>query len=71
MFLRKPIRPSNGESLPDTLQVHWSDLDDMSDLFTFQDAVTASASHARHVQQLGTVDHVVVWKPLLASLAKT
>lgn len=46
--------------IPDTLQVHWSDFDDVSDLFTLQDTVSSTSGHASHIQKLRTVDHMIV-----------
>lgn len=46
--------------LPDALQVHRADFHDMTDLLTLQDSIPSTAGHARNVEQLCTVDHVVV-----------
>lgn len=47
--------------LPDTLEVHRADLDDVSRLLTLQDTISAASCHASDIEQLGTVDHVVVF----------
>lgn len=49
------------ENIPNTLQVHGTDFDDMTDLFAFQNTVTTTASHAGDIEQFGAVDHVVVF----------
>lgn len=48
-------------NVPHALQVHRPNFDHMTDLFAFQDAITATTGHSSHVEQLGTVDHVVVY----------
>lgn len=40
--------------------MHRSDLDNVPHLFAFEDAVSSTASHPGNIQQLSTVDHVVV-----------
>lgn len=45
---------------PNTLQMHWPDLNNVPLLLTFQDAISASSGHSSNVEQLGSVDHVVV-----------
>lgn len=45
---------------PHALQVHRTNLDHMTDLFTLQDTVTTTASHTSDIEQLGTVDHMVI-----------
>ena len=50
-----------GRDLPNTLQVHRTDFDDMTDLFAFQDTITTTTSHAGDIEQFGAVDHVVVF----------
>ena len=49
------------ENTPDTFEVHRADLDDMSGLLALQDTITAASRHARHIEQLSAVDHVVVF----------
>ena len=46
--------------LPNTLQVHRSDLDNMSDFLAFQDAITPASGHASHIEQLCAINHVIV-----------
>lgn len=45
---------------PNTLEVHGSNFDDMSCLFTLEDAISAPSSHASNIEKLGTIDHVVI-----------
>lgn len=59
-------------NLPNALQMHGTNLDDMTCLFALQDPVSATSSHACHVQKLRPVDHVVIclsvsWKPSIIS----
>jgi hypothetical protein len=42
--------------------MHGANLDDVADLLALENAVAPAARHARHVQQLGAVDHVIVYK---------
>lgn len=48
------------DSIPNALQMHWADFDNMSGLFALQDTVTTSSCHAGNVQKLCTVDHVII-----------
>lgn len=41
--------------------MHRADLDNMSNLLALQNAVPSSSGHTSHIQQLGSVDHVVVY----------
>jgi hypothetical protein len=45
---------------PNSLQVHRANLHNMADLLALEDTVPTTSSHTSHVEQLGTVDHVVV-----------
>lgn len=47
-------------ALPDTLQVHWPDLDDVAGLFALEDSISPASGHASDVKQLGAVDEVVI-----------
>jgi len=46
---------------PDAFQVHRPNLDNMSGLLALENAVATSPRHAGDIQQLRTVDHVVVF----------
>jgi hypothetical protein len=48
--------------LPNSLQMHWSNLDDVSGLFTLQNTISASACHTGNVEQLGAIDHVIIYE---------
>lgn len=48
------------QDLPNALEVHGTNLDHVSDLFGFEDTVSSTSRHASNVQQLGTVDEMVV-----------
>ena len=52
----------NAERLdsPDAFEVHRTDLNDMTRLFTLQDTVSSASCHSCNVQKLGSVDHVVI-----------
>lgn len=45
---------------PDTLEMHWTNLDDVAGLLAFEYTIAAATSHTSHVEQLGTVDHMVI-----------
>ena len=47
-------------SIPDTLQMHRSNLDDMTCFLALENAITTTSGHSRNVQKLGTVDHVII-----------
>lgn len=61
----EPIRSwSNSQTvyqdLPDTLEVHWTNLHHMAQLLALQNAVTTATSHSCHVEELGTINHMVI-----------
>ena len=43
--------------------MHWTDLHDMARLLALQDTVATSARHTSDIQELRSVDHVVVLAP--------
>lgn len=49
------------EGDPDTLEVHRANLHNVADLLALENTVTASAGHASDVEQLGAVDHGIVF----------
>lgn len=49
-----------GVNIPDALQVHGANLDDVARLLTLQDTISSASGHTSYVQQLRSVDHVVV-----------
>lgn len=52
----------SSKDLPNTLQVHRANLHHMAQLLTLQDTVTATTSHPSHVEQLRTINHMVICK---------
>jgi len=48
---------------PYTLQVHRTDLDDVSRFLSFENAVSPPTGHLRHVQKLRSIYHVIVGPP--------
>lgn len=61
MLVDEPMSHALRENdIPDTLQVHWPDFDDVSNLFTLQDTVSSTSGHTSHIQELRTVDHMIV-----------
>ena len=48
------------DSLPDALQVHGANLHNVANLFALENTVASATRHASHIQELGTIDHVVV-----------
>jgi hypothetical protein len=55
-----PISSPEQGNLPNTLEMHGADLNDMARLLAFQYAVTPTSCHSRNIQKLGAVDHVIV-----------
>lgn len=53
-------RSSQLSNLPNSLKMHGSNLDHMSDLLALQDTVAATSGHTGHIEKLGAIDHVVV-----------
>lgn len=60
------VKPA-GRFLPDALEMHWSNLNDVPGLLALQDAVATASSHTGDVQKLGAIDHVIVWRNKLAT----
>lgn len=48
------------ECLPDTLEMHRSDLDHMSSLLTLKNTVATTTRHSSDIEKLGTINEVVV-----------
>jgi hypothetical protein len=55
-----PMSSPEQGNLPNTLEMHGADLNDMARLLAFQYAVTPTSCHSRNIQKLGAVDHVIV-----------
>ena len=53
----------NEDSLPYAFEVHWPNLDDIPNLFTFQNPVPTTSCHLRNIEKLRAVDHVIVLSP--------
>lgn len=49
------------ERYPNTLEVHWSNLDDIPNLLALQDAIAPASCHIGDVQQLGPINEAVVF----------
>ena len=47
---------------PDTLQVHWSNFDNVSHFLALQDTISSPSGHTCNIQKLRAVDHVVICK---------
>jgi hypothetical protein len=59
----RPVKKLNSqrvESLPNAFQVHGSDLHHILLFFRLQNSVTATTSHARYVEELGAVYHMII-----------
>lgn len=48
---------------PDSFQVHWSNFDDMSCFFAFQNTVSSPSRHSSYVEQFCSINHVVIFSP--------
>lgn len=48
-------------NIPNSLQMHGTDLDNVTDLLALENAIPTTTCHACHVQQLGAVDHGIVY----------
>lgn len=46
--------------LPNTLQVHGANFDNVTRLLALENSITSSSCHPSDIEQLRTVDHVVV-----------
>jgi len=46
--------------------MHWTDLDNLAILLSFQQAITATSCHVGDIQQFGTIDEAVVCAQSLA-----
>ena len=47
-------------ALPNALQVHRANFDDIACLFTLENSVASATSHTSNIQELGAIDHVVI-----------
>lgn len=47
-------------NLPNTLQVHRADLDNMSHFFGLENTISSAAGHACNIQKLGPIDEVII-----------
>lgn len=46
--------------IPDTFQMHRANFHHMAKLFALENSVTSTTGHASYIEQLCTIDHVVV-----------
>lgn len=46
--------------IPDTFQMHWANFHNMAKLFALENSITSTAGHASYIEQLCTIDHVVI-----------
>lgn len=56
-------------NIPDTLEMHGSNLDNVAHFFALENAISSTAGHTSYVQELRAVDHVVVCKRVLVGLS--
>ena len=56
------------EAIPHALEVHRTDFDHVSHLFTLQNAIATTTCHACYVQQLRAVDEVIIYRIQISSL---
>jgi len=52
---------------PDAFQVHWADFDYVFEFLALENTVSSSAGHACYVEELGAVDHMVIFTSSNAS----
>lgn len=50
----------NNPHLPHALEMHWANLDHMSDLLALENTISPTTGHAGDIEELGAIDHVVV-----------
>ena len=46
--------------LPNAFQVHWADFDNVLLLLALEDTVSSTTGHSCNVQELGSIDHMVI-----------
>lgn len=65
LFLSVPLKKNGtvARNSPDAFQMHRTNLHYMSSLLALENTVTTTPRHASNVQQLRSVDHVVVFSP--------
>ena len=56
---RKLLKSRYGD-IPDALQMHGSDFDNLLMFLRLENSITSASCHAHYVQQLSAIDHVVV-----------
>ena len=49
-------------SIPDTLEMHWTDFDHMSSFLTFEYPISSTSSHSSDVKELRAVYHMIIYQ---------
>jgi hypothetical protein len=52
---------------PNTLEMHWANLDNVSHLFALENSIPTSTSHSRNVEKLGAIDHMVIYSEKIST----
>jgi hypothetical protein len=54
------INNSKNDNVPNTLQVHGSDLHHVTNFLALENTITSPSRHAGHIEQLRAVNHVII-----------
>ena len=56
----KESEGGGGVHVPHAFEMHRSNLDNMAHFLALENSITTASSHTCHVQEFGTVDHMIV-----------
>ena len=62
-----PEEERRGRDIPNTFQMHRPNLNHLFLLLRLEDSVSATSSHADYIEELGAVDHMVVYSSIAIS----
>ena len=60
------VQVDESRIVPHALQMHRADLHYMSDLLALEDTIPTATRHPRNVEQLGPIDHMVIYGTLIS-----
>ena len=54
-------REASKTDIPDALEMHRSNLDNVPNLFAFEYTIAPAPRHPSDIEEFGTINHVIVW----------
>ena len=61
------LQGRSDRNLPNTLQVHRPNFHHVSDFLAFENAVSPPPSHAGNIEQLGAINHMIIWRTKIST----